>query len=328
MPQLRRNLITGEWVVIAPERAKRPTDYMMAETPKPQSKIECPFCPDGKPHHQLREKIEGLEDDWVFVRPNQYPAFIEDPKKCSVRSHATENFYRSSPSLGGHDILVIKNHDTSLTTFDLPTWNSMFLMIQKRYRYYKDVCNALYTMPIYNHKMAAGASIVHPHAQIFVSNIIPNTVAREMQGSEAYHQKHGRCVFCAINDHESKVKKRLILETPKFIAYTFFAAKFPFEIWILPRKHSCRFEDEDEETIKEFSEAMKEIITKLAKLLHNPPLNFFIHSLPNTLGEAKFYHWHLEIAPRVTNPGGFELGSGIIIDVMSPEKAAEYLNKN
>jgi len=327
MPQLRRHPITGDWVVIAPERAKRPDDFIRADTAKPQSKVACPFCETGKMYREFKDRIKEFEDKYIYVTPNLYPAFIEDAKRCSERSHRVEEFYRMGPALGGHDVVVIKNHDVNLPSFDLNTWNALFSMIQRRYMYYKDFCNALYAMPIYNYKMKAGASIVHPHAQIFVSNIIPNVVADEMEGSEEYFQKHSECVFCAMNEHEKKIKKRVIYESDKFIAYTFFAARFPFEIWLLPKQHLSNFEKEDKESIQELAKAMRVIINKLYKTLKDPALNFFIHSLPNTLDDAKFFHWHLEITPRITGIGGYELGSGVIIDIMSPEDAAEYLNK-
>jgi UDPglucose--hexose-1-phosphate uridylyltransferase len=324
MPQFRRHPITGEWVVIAPERAKRPSDYVKAETLKPESKVNCVFCVDSKVY---KEKVDGFEDDTIYVAPNGFPAFIEDPKQCSARTHQVEDFYRMGPSLGGHDLVIIKDHDVNLPTFDLKTWESLFQMMQKRFDHFRDICNAEHTLPIYNYKQAAGASISHPHAQIFSSNIVPNTVQKELDGSEKYFQKHGKCVFCAMNDHEAKEKRRIVYENEEFIAYTFFAARFPFEIWVLPKEHKSRFEQEDKKTIEALSQAMKDTIAKLYKTLSDPPLNFYIHSLPNTIGDAKFYHWHLEITPRVSSFGGYELGSGVVIDVMSPEKAAEYLNE-
>jgi len=326
MPQLRRNPITGEWVVIAPERAKRPDDYIRAETAKPQSKVTCPFCPTGKMYKEYQDRIKDFEDDYIYVTPNLYPAFIENPNNISKRTHRTEDFYRIGPALGGHDVVVIKDHNVNLPTFDLPTWRALFFMIQRRYKYYKKFANALYTMPIYNYKMRAGASIIHPHAQIFVSSIIPNVIIKEMEGSEKYFQKHANCVFCAMNEHEIKMKKRIIYESKRFIAYTFFAARFPFEIWLLPKEHLSNFEKEDKEDIKELASAMKSIIKKLYTVLKDPSLNFFIHSLPNTLDDAKFFHWHIEITPRIVGIGGYELGSGVIIDIMSPEIAADYLN--
>lgn len=324
MPQLRQNIITGEWVVIAPDRAKRPTDYVTADTVKVQSKTNCKFCVDRPAYN---ERIKKLDTSNIYVTPNKYPVFLETDDHCSPKSIKVEDdFFRARPSTGGHDIVVIKDHDVDLPKFTKAIWVDIFDAFKKRYSYYKEKCVS-YTMPIYNHGREAGASIEHPHAQIFASNIIPNIISTELHHTEKYLEHNGSCAFCDLIKHEKEFKTRIVCENKNFIAFTFYAARFPFEIWVLPKVHKSVFENETSTNLESLAETLIDVFGKLHSTLNDPPLNFFIHNLPNTSTESDSYHWHLEIAPRITGYGGYEMGSGTIIDVFSPEIAAKFLNK-
>lgn len=324
MPQLRQNVVTGEWVVIAPERAKRPSDFVAAETLKPESKLACVFCEQGEAYKKYN--LKEFEAKHIYVTPNKFPAFIEDPEHCSPRTYKLEGgFYNARPSTGGHDVLIIKEHDWQLFDFDGKTWEELFLVAKHRYRYWRNDCNTEYTMLIYNQGAKSGASIYHPHAQIFASNIIPNQISREVQGSQRYFENNGACVFCDLLHHEQQEKVRVVAESKEFVAFTFYAARFPFEVWVLPKQHRAHFEDETDVAIKSLADIMQKVTGMFGSTLQKPPLNFFLHDLPTSIRHAEYYHWHLEITPRVTSYGGYELGSGVVIDVMSPEDAAKYL---
>lgn len=323
LPQLRQNIITGDWVVIAPERAKRPSDFISADTVRHQSRTKCAFC-IGK--SAWKERLKKYDSKNIYTCPNKFPAFVEESKKCSARSYQVENnFYRARASVGGHDVVVVKDHDMDLPRFSRQIWEEMLLAFQTRYHYFEDKCNSSYTMPIYNHQVEGGASIEHPHAQIFSSNIIPNLIVKELHHTEKYFEHNGKCAFCDLIAHEKKEKIRVIDENCDFVAFCFYAARFPFEIWILPKDHASKFENIPRTNIVSLAKCLIEVFAKLDQTLNDPPLNFFIHSLPHTITQADYYHWHLEIAPRIQGYGGYELGSGNIIDVVSPERAAEFL---
>ncbi len=180
-------------------------------------------------------------------------------------------------------------------------------------------------MAIYNHGQAGAASINHPHAQVFASSIIPNYIQRELHGSERYYDLHEHCVYCQLIEQERAEKVRIVAENADFVMFTFFAARFPFELWVLPKEHQSMYEEAATSQLTSLSEILHTGFGLLNQTLHNPSLNFYIHSLPTTSDNADYYHWHLEIAPRVALYGGYELGSGTIIDIVSPEKATEYL---
>jgi len=327
MPQLRQNIITGEWVVIAPERAKRPSDFMAVESLKPShSSINCPFCPDGK---AFKNKLTEPESKNIYVIANNFPAFLEDESVSSSRSYKVEDgFYNLRPATGGHDVIIIKSHDKQLFDFSPALWGELFAVAKKRYEHWRTVNNAHYSMLIYNQGPKAGASVVHPHAQLMASNIIPNQISKELRGSQSYFEENGTCVFCDLIEHEKREKTRVIDETPDFIAFTFYAARFPFEMWVLPKRHIAHFEEETEPQLAKLGKIMQRLIARYGKLLHQPSINFFLHDLPNSVEDADYYHWHIEIAPRVATYGGYELGSGTVIDVMSPEEAAKFLAKS
>ena len=325
MPQLRQNIITGDWVVIAPERAKRPSDFISAAQTKPSSKDSCPFCPESD--NYTHNRLKHYETDLVYVIPNKYPAFVEDPDRCSERSYRVENdFFLTKPSLGGHDVIIIKDHNHPLPKFDNRTWRDLMVIIKKRYEHFDQLCNNEYTMAIYNEKSAAGASIAHPHAQIFSSNIIPNLITRELAECQRYLELNTRSPFDDLVLHEQKSVRRVVAENDHYIAFVQYAARFPFETWIVPKYQRSRFDKISAAQLAALIPVLTQTMKKINTTLNEPALNFFIHSAPNSLEEAEYYRWHLEIAPRLGTFGGYEMGSGMVIDVFSPEAAADYLN--
>jgi len=323
MPQLRQNIITGDWVVIAPERAKRPSDFITQDTVKKQSKKDCPFCTNSL---EYKKRLKKFDTKNIWIIPNKYPAFIETKTKEKIRSYKVENdFYCARPATGGHDVVVIKDHDINLPDFTKEIWIELLEVFNARYKYYNNKHDVAYTMPIYNHGENGGASIEHPHAQIFASNIIPNLISKETHHTEKYFERNGCCAFCELIRHEKKFKKRVIFENKDFIAFTFYAARFPFETWILPKHHQSRYENEPKRKYQTLAECLMDVFEKLDSTLNDPSVNFFVHNLPNTILETDYYHWHIEIAPRVTGYGGYEMGSGNVIDVVTPEETAKYL---
>lgn len=327
VPQLRQNIITGDWVVIAPERAKRPQDFVIPKSIKIANKANCPFCTDSD-GYKNNKKIHLAHYDHVYAIQNKYPAFIDNDEVESVRSFYPEKgFYRAKPSNGRHEVIILKDHDTNILKLKKNIATELFEVIRERYIWMKKE-KITSIIPIYNHGAEAGASMDHPHAQVFGSGVIANSVGREMDGAERYYGINGACVFCDLVNHEIAERVRIVSENSNFLAATFFASRFPFETWIYPKKHQSQFEEISKNEMEEFTDCLMETLYKIDKTLENPPLNMYIHTLPTILEDSASFHWHLEIVPRLSNYGGFEIGSGVIINVMSPEEAAHYLKKN
>lgn len=323
MPKLRQNIVTGKWVVIAPERAKRPEDFVMAAAPKRHIDEKCPFCLTN-PESAYKFSIKDAETEHIYTIPNKYPAFVTDEEIIDEGG----DFYFSTKSVGGHEVIVIKDHQKEIYEGGWELLDELFGVYQNRYRYYCKDPVIEYAMPIHNLGPEAAASIEHPHSQFFASSIIPNLVEEEMIGSKQFFLDKKKCVFCAMVEEEKKQSIRIIAENEDFLAFTFFASRFPFEIWILPKEHNPEFEKISTGERNNMAKVVYDVLAKLNKTLRFPPFNWWIHTGPTKedhLGE--YYHWHMEIAPRVSKFGGYEMGSGIVIDVVSPELAAQFLKK-
>lgn len=322
MPKLRQNPITGEWVVIAPERAKRPDDYILPKpVPKKKTLEFCNFCPSGEAFNQ---QIPGAGTKHVYVVDNKYPAFVPEE---AITLDAGKIYY-SQKSIGGHEVITFIDHDKDLEELPASHLDELLEVYQKRINYYKENPSIEYAMPIHNHGAEAGESIEHPHSQLFASCVLPNVIFRELQGTQKFYKDEKKCIFCEIIKEEKRIKERIVLENEDFIVFTAYASRVPFEMWILPKKHQDRFEEIKNNERKELAEIFQIILRKLYNGLNDPPYNFYLHTSPlkeNHYG--LYYHWHIEVVPRLTRFGGFEFGSGMIIDVVSPEKSAEFLRK-
>lgn len=322
MPKLRQNIVTGEWVVISPERSKRPEDYVTAAAPKHDIPKDCPFCIANNIAYPT--SIKEAETENVYVIQNKYPAFV---KEDSIIEEG-DGFYEDCKSIGGHEVIIIKKHDQEVYEDGQAIVNELIGVYKARYLKYDQDPVVDYTMIIHNHGPEAAASIEHPHSQLFASAIMPSYIEKELAGAKKYFTNNQKCVFCDMVKIERENAQRIIFENDHFVVFTFFASRFPFEMWILPKKHLPHFEKISDAEQSALAEALHQAIKKLNKALNFPPFNYWIHTTPHHSEEAsEYYHWHVEIAPRVSKFGGYEMGSGVVIDVVSPEVAAEFLKK-
>jgi UDPglucose--hexose-1-phosphate uridylyltransferase len=323
MPKLRQNIVTGEWVVIAPERAKRPEDFVMASAPKKHLDDKCPFCisnPDGAYQFSIKE----AETQNIYIIPNRFPAFSSSDGLIQEGGQ----LYTSTKALGGHEVIILKDHQKEIYEGGWELLSELFGVYQKRLAHYEQDPTIEYAMPIHNLGPEAGASIEHPHSQFFASSVVPNLVEKELVGAKAFYEDKHQCVFCAMIEEEKRQGIRVISENEDFIAFTFFASRFPFEMWVLPKKHSPSFEAIDTQMLENLSKLVYDVVLKLNNAIKFPPFNWWIHTGPIKKDHVDdYYHWHMEIAPRVSKFGGYEMGSGIVIDVVSPELAAGFLKK-
>jgi len=178
---------------------------------------------------------------------------------------------------------------------------------------------------MHNYGKEAGASIYHPHSQIFGISIIPPDVQSSLDGSRRYYHKEGKCVHCVMIEYELKDKSRLIFENEHFIAFCPFASRVNYEVRIFPKFHSPNFEKINENQEKQLAEIFRICLNKIYEKLNNPAYNFFIHTAPTTTEHIEHYHWHIEILPRISKWAGFEIGTGIEIITVAPEEAAKQL---
>jgi UDPglucose--hexose-1-phosphate uridylyltransferase len=176
-----------------------------------------------------------------------------------------------------------------------------------------------------NQGPSAGASQRHPHSQVIATPIVPPQLRNRIASAIAYFDVMGRCVFCDILESELKEGKRIILETEKFVAFIPYAPAGPFLTWIFPRRHTPSFSDIDDVELVDLAKNLKETLARLHYGLDNPDYNYTIRSMPVNEYGREYFHWYLTIVPRITQPAGFELGSGIFINASVPEECAEFL---
>lgn len=329
MPELRKDPVIKRWVIISTERAKRPHDFV-----KPKVEEAAGFCPFdyGNEHTTPPEILAFRPADtepntpgwWIRVVPNKFPAV--DNQIESQRYGV--GMFDAMAGFGYHEIIIeTPDHNTNLALMDIRQVEEVLWAYKERYDAISKDTRIRYVLIFKNHGRDAGASLQHPHSQLIALPIIPKRAIEELSGSQEYYSYKERCVFCDIVNQEKSDEKRVVEENNDFIAFEPFAARFPCETWIVPKRHSNSFNTITETEVKSFSRVLKNVLYRIYKALDNPPFNFMLHTAP-TSGEGKlYYHWHLEIVPRLTNVAGFEWGSGFYINPMPPEEAARYLRE-
>jgi UDPglucose--hexose-1-phosphate uridylyltransferase len=181
---------------------------------------------------------------------------------------------------------------------------------------------------------AGGGRTKHSKSQLIATPVTPKRVKEELVGAHKYYEYHERCVFCDLVKQELAFKDRIIMDIDGFIAITPFAPRFPFEVWIMPKKHSCDFINLEMGMRLDLARIAKKVLLKLKKGLNDPPYNYILHTAPFRRPKAGYwksidydYHWHIEIMPRLTRVAGFEWGTGFYICPLPPEDAAKFLRE-
>jgi len=340
MPEIRKDPVSERWVVIATERGKRPSDFGGIEPEvEPAENPKCPFCKgnEGKTPSEIiawrPANTQPNSTGWdVRVIPNLFPALITEGEV----NRTGMGVFDMMSGIGAHEV-IIETPVHNLNIPDMPVEH-----IEKILWAYKQRIVALNKDPRYryvlvfkNYGKVAGASLAHPHSQLISTPITPRYVKLELTNSRRYFLEKERCIFCDIIRQELSSGERVVYENEFFVAIAPFASRFPFEIWLLPRRHEYAFEVMPDEERVLLAQCLKDVLGKLKKVLNDPPYNMVVHTAPNPVarpgkpdywGTLKMdFHWHMEIIPRLTKQAGFEWGSGLYINPTSPEQAAKFL---
>jgi UDPglucose--hexose-1-phosphate uridylyltransferase len=329
MPELRQNRFNKEWVIIATERAKRPKDMVVLRAPRslPSFDPKCPFCPGNEkstPPEVLRVTAPNDSRWLVRVVPNKFAALQPEltPRRVVERSHRTVNGF------GVHEVIV-ETSDHSQITALMPD-----SQVASLFRALKARCTDLgldsriANITIFkNHGVDAGTSLEHSHSQLIATPVISSQVRSRLQEALRHYDDFGECMFCSAVQEELQDKSRLVLVTDRFVALEPFASFTPFCTHIYPRRHMANFADISGEEIMDLARVLRLVLAKLYYGLHDPDFNFTIRSAPAECAGVKYYHWYVSIIPRLTRVAGFELGSGMYINTVLPEAAAEFLRE-
>jgi UDPglucose--hexose-1-phosphate uridylyltransferase len=340
MSELRHDPMNRRWVIIAADRAQRPTQFELLPDP-PENVEECPFC-EGHEDRTPPEiyavrpsKSPPNGPGWsVRVVPNRYPALAIEgqPDRRGV------GMYDRMHGIGAHEVIV-ESPSHQIAFADQPldqikriveVWRGRIVDLMRDSRF-------KYVLLFKNQGVAAGASLSHPHAQIIATPVTPRAVGMELDAAHSHHLLKERCLLCDLITQEIEDGRRLVLLNDDFVAYTPYASRFPFEIMLAPRQHLFEFGLTPDSLIAPLASALAEILTRLKLLLRDPPYNFSIHTAPNTNVRPRRagyfatlewdWHWHIEILPRLTRVAGFEWGTGFHINPTAPEDAAALLRE-
>jgi len=329
MPELRKDPIYGRWVIISTERSRRPSDF----APEDRRSIGgfCPLCEgneDRTPPEVLAFRENGTPPNspgWSLrVVPNKFPALrIEGDL-----DREGEGIYDKMNGIGAHEVVIETPHHTeTLATLPLKSVENVLWAYRERIIDLRRDPRLRYILVFKNYGSAAGASLEHSHSQIIALPIVPTRVREEIEGSKNYFLYKDRCVFCDIIRQELQQRKRVIFENSHFISIAPFASRFPFETWILPKGHQPSYELEQGLLYAKAAEALSDILRRLKQVLDDPPYNYIIHTSSFPEQDRDYYHWHIEIMPKLTKVAGFEWGTGFYINPTPPEEAADYLRE-
>jgi UDPglucose--hexose-1-phosphate uridylyltransferase len=316
-PQLRQDPIIDRWVLIAPERAARPTEIEAVD--RLAHHDACPFCEGHEaetPSEVYALRPGGSPRDgagWrVRVVPNRFSA---------VRGGVCDAY-------GVHEVIIeTPQHEASLASLSPEQVRDVFAVYRDRLTALRADPRLAYVQVFKNHGAAAGASVEHAHSQVLATAQVPRDVRAELDAAATFHREHGRCVFCDLIDRELSAGERLVLAGEHVVAIAPWASRFPYETWVLPRRHAARFDRLTDAELTDLATVMRELLRRLAAAAGDPAYNLILHTAPSHPGDLSSYHWHWELLPRTTGIAGYELATGCYINPLPPEDAAAKLVK-
>jgi UDPglucose--hexose-1-phosphate uridylyltransferase len=326
--ELRKDPVTGRWVIISTERRKRPSDFRL-ETVHIEPDASCPFC-EGHEHMTPREllahRVNGSGPNspgWTLrVVPNQFPVLRVE----GTVDRQGEGLFDKMNGIGAHEVIIESpRHEDMLATMEDRAIEDVLWSACERIRDLKRDRRFRCIIVFKNHGMAAGASLHHSHSQLIALPIVPREVRDEVEGAKTHYAQKERCVFCDILRQETGEGRRLIAENADIVAIAPYAPRFPFETWLLPRRHQSHFEETPRHELGSLAKMLGDILRRMNRSLESPPYNLLVHSAPVSEGTADYYHWHVEIIPKLTKIAGFEWATGFYVNPTSPEEAAEVL---
>lgn len=328
MSELRYNLISREWVIIATERAKRPKDFVNPAKEKKSLaayKDNCPFCPGNEintPDETFRLSDErGWRTRSIY---NKFGALTPDQSP----ERQVEGINHSMGGFGHHEVIIEHPlHNTIIALMDQEDVLNIIKAYKSRYLSLQQDKRVEHIVIFKNHGAAAGTSLEHPHSQLIATPIVPPQARNRVEQAVNYFDVTGKCIFCHSLEDELSHKKRVVAQTDKFVSFIPYAALSPFMTWIFPRRHMPSFADINDDEMYDLAAHLKMILAKFYYCLDDPDFNFTIRSIPVHEKGEQYFHWYITVILRINQPAGFELGSGIFINVALPEESAEFLRQ-
>ena len=325
MGEIRREIVSGDWVIVAPERAKRPHGFLKKNKARKRGpKKGCPF-EDGAREAAWPPMLQSpKKGEWrAVIVPNKYPAL---PHRDVCAAPIVHGPYEALTAVGSHELLITRDHNKNIADLTLAEGTQVFELLKERYLSLAQDSCLVYATSCFNWGPLAGASVYHPHYQILTLPIIPAHVRHSFYGSARYFKMHKRCPHCVMLAYEHKEKVRVIAEDKYAIAIAPYASRQAFEVRVYPKHHWPGLEHTPKKDIESVVAMLQVSMHRIKKYLNDPDLNFFVHSAP-LKGKDNYphYHWHIEITPHLSIGAGFEFSTHVQINMIDPDTAAQVL---
>jgi UDPglucose--hexose-1-phosphate uridylyltransferase len=321
MSQLRLNPLTGRWVTVAVDRSTRPADFA-ARTASVESgpSRPCPFCPGNEEATPPASESYGPNGDWlVRVVPNLYPAFSGED--ALTVEHLGPVFTQARAS-GAHEVFVLSpHHDGSWADLDDAHAGLVMAALRDRLEEHSRHPNIRYTQAIVNHGREAGASLGHPHGQLLGMPFVPGELAEELAGFTRFGEA---CLLCTTIEAEFSAGHRLVHADDRVLVVAPFWSGAPFEMLVLPVAHQPQLTHADPRDLAAAGRALRDVLVRLRRAVGDAAYNVVFHTAPHHQRDSG-YHWHIHLTPRITSVAGFEQGTGVLINIVAPELAAQAL---
>jgi UDPglucose--hexose-1-phosphate uridylyltransferase len=319
MNQVRLDPLTGRWVAVSTDRADRPMAFSPVVTTQADPSRACPFCPGNEEAVPPALETYGPEGRWlVRVVPSLYPVFEGDgPFVVTNRGPV----FTQATAGGIHEVLVLSpDHDKTWSMLSDDQTNLVMAAIRDRIEEHSTIPGLRYSQTILNSGREAGASVDHPHGQLLGMSFVPRELVEEQAGFARFA---GRCLLCTAVDAEENVGHRLVYADERVLVICPFWSGSPYEMMIIPRNHCPHLHHSPPGDLRAVGKALKETLSSLRSVVGDVAYNLVFHSAPYRAPEP--YHWHVHVVPKLTTVAGFELGTGVLINIKNPEEAAEEL---
>jgi len=290
MSEIRQNIATRDWVIIATERAKRPEDFSRPKKEQavlPAYEKKCPFCPGNEELSPVETySIRGGASWKVRAIPNKFPALSADMKL----ENCEDGIISRVSGSGIHDVIIESpRHDMTTALLSDEEVLDIVRVYKRRYADMIRDERMEHVIIFKNHGEAAGTSQVHPHSQMVATPVVPVSIRYRIEEAMRYYDDHRECVFCKMIREELKLKERVVMENDSFVSFVPYAALSPFHTWILPKQHFSSFMEINDREMEDFARILKALLKKLYAGLGDPDYNYVIRSIPGASRKNSFY---------------------------------------
>ena len=331
MSELRQDPTTKEWVIIAPERAKRPQ-----HTPKrkrteelPNWDESCPFCPGNEsqtPAEVFRLPTSGEDSAWdVRVVPNRFAALT---LQGDITRREEGRFFLKMDGVGVNEVIIeTPSHNLPMALMSYEQVEKVLIAYRERYNALKKNRQFKFITIFKNYGWASGTSLKHPHSQLVATPIVATYYRRKFDVAVDYYDDIGKCLYCDLLTEELEKRERIVAHTKNFVILHPYASRVPYETWIFPKRHYASFGLLPVTHLAELAMVLRDTLLCLYRGLDNPAFNLMIDTSTTEDEEDPYYHWHIRIVPRLTTIAGFEMGSGIYINTVLPEDTVRVMKQ-